>query len=415
MPPNNRPNRLERSGFHKLSHRMGPAWIISAVACGPATMASVSIAGAQYGYRFLWVVVLSALLAFVVQFMAAKTGLIGRKGIIALVEESWGSIWAWILMIDALLATWLAAAVLMKALVDTTGFVTGVFKPWWSLAYAVLIFLLVGVGGYRWVEKVCKALVAVVVVCFIVTVASIKPDIGEMARGLMPAFIGGDKGALMMAGIMGGAVHITIISMHTYNVNARNWGPDDIKLAWTDTFLSMFIAFGIYSIAIFIAAAAVLHPQGIEIKTALDLARPLKPVLGVYAHGIFLVGFWAAVFSTITPTYLAAGYFIADKMKWGISVRDPRFKGIVFLGCLISLIGPFVKGSFLILLVIMLALGLCGTPLVLLILLFLLNRKDWAKAHRNGWWLNLLGGLALLITTLLAVRFILTKAGIWSG
>jgi manganese transport protein len=415
MPPDYRKNHLKRSGFLRLIRGMGPAWIISAVACGPATMASVSIAGAAYGYQLLWVVVLSALLAFVVQFMAAKAGIIGGKGIIALVEESWGNAWGWVLMIDALLATWLAAAVLMKALVSTTGLVTGMFTPWWSLGYVVLIFLLVGIGGYRWVERVCKTLVAVVVACFMVTVVAVKPDLSEMIKGLIPTFIGGAKGALMMAGIMGGAVHITIISMHTYNVNARDWEPDDMGLAWMDTFLSMFVAFGIYSVAIFLAAATALHPKGIEIRTAFDLARPLKPVLGVYAHGIFLAGFWAAVFSTITPTYLAAGYFIADKMKWAVSVRDPRFKAVVLLGCLISLIGPLVKGSFLILLVVMLALGLCGTPLVVFILLFFLNQKSWAKAHRNGWMLNLLGGAALLITTMLAVRFVLTKTGIWSG
>ena len=78
------------SFFGRFFRQMGPAWVVSAVACGPATMASVSIAGAHYGYQLLWVVVLSALLAFVVQFMAAKVGLIGGKGIIALVEERWG-------------------------------------------------------------------------------------------------------------------------------------------------------------------------------------------------------------------------------------------------------------------------------------------------------------------------------------
>ena len=415
MQSNNNPTHRDSSSLVRFFRQMGPAWIISAVACGPATMASVSIAGAHYGFQLLWLVVLSALLAFVVQFMAAKVGIIGGKGIIALVEESWGNVWAWILMIDALLATWLAASVLMKALVGTTGLVTGVSTPWWSIVYAVLIFLLVGIGGYRWVENVCKVLVAIVVGCFIITVIKIKPDMNGMARGLIPTIIDGSQGALMMAGIMGGAVHITIISMHTYNVNVRNWKTNDIGMAWSDTFLSMFIAFGIYSISIFVAAAAVLHPQGIEVKTAFDLARPLKPVLGVYAHGVFLGGFWAAVFSTITPTYLAAGYFVADKMKWEITVQDTRFKAVVFLGCLISLIGPLVKGSFLILLVVMLAFGLCGTPLVVFFLIYLLNQKHWAKEHRNGWLLNMLGGATLLITTFLALRFILTKTGIWPG
>ena len=403
------------SSLSRFFRQMGPAWIISAVACGPATMASVSIAAAIYGYQLLWVVVLSAVLAFVVQFMAAKVGLIGGKGVIALMEDSWGNIWAWILMLDALLATWLAAAVLMKALVGTTGLVTGIYSPWWSLGYVVFIFLLVGIGGYRWVESACKALVAIVVTCFFVTLIVSKPDLSGMLKGLIPTLPGGSRGALMMAGIMGGAVHITVISMHTYNVNARNWAPKDLNLALMDTFLSMFVAFGIYSVAIFLAVATVLHPQGIEVKTAFDLARPLKPVLGVYAHGLFLAGFWAAVFSTITPTYLAAGYFIADKMKWEVSVRDPRFKAVVFLGCLISLIGPFVKGSFLILLVIMLALGLCGTPLVVFFLLFLLNNKKWAQKHVNGWLLNLMGFAAFLITSFLAIRFILAKTGIWSG
>ena len=129
MQSNNNPTHRDSSSFVRFFRQMGPAWIISAVACGPATMASVSIAGAHYGFQLLWVVVLSALLAFVVQFMAAKVGIIGGKGIIALVEESWGNVWAWILMIDALLATWLAAAVLMKALVSTTGLVTGLSTP----------------------------------------------------------------------------------------------------------------------------------------------------------------------------------------------------------------------------------------------------------------------------------------------
>lgn len=89
----NNSDHREPSFFGRFFRQMGPAWVISAVACGPATMASVSIAGAHYGCQLLWVVVLSALLAFVVQFMAAKVGLIGGKGIIAIVEERWGNVW----------------------------------------------------------------------------------------------------------------------------------------------------------------------------------------------------------------------------------------------------------------------------------------------------------------------------------
>ena len=62
--------------------QMGPAWIISAVACGPATLASVSIAGASYGFELLWVVILSAVFGATAQYLAARIGNIEGRGIV---------------------------------------------------------------------------------------------------------------------------------------------------------------------------------------------------------------------------------------------------------------------------------------------------------------------------------------------
>lgn len=395
--------------FGDLFRRMGPAWIISAVACGPATMASVSIAGALYGYKLLWVVVLSALFAFVVQFMAAKIGILAGKGIISLVTEKLGESWGWVLMLDALLATWLATAVLMKALVDVTGAITGLPSFWWAAFYAVLISLLLGVGGYPLLEKVCKGLVCMVVGAFLATLFSVDLNHGEILRGLIPNIPDGIDSALVMAGIMGGAVHVTIIAMHTYNVNARGWGSGQIRLAWLDTFLSMFIAFGLYSAAIYLPAAAILNPKGTAVNSVLDVANALKPFWGPYSNAIILAGIWGGVVSTIVPTFLAAAYFIGDKMGWPLNKRDNRFRAVVIFGCLLSLIGPLMKGSFLTLLVVMLAVGLCGTPFIIAMVMILLNRKDVVREKKNSSLLNAFGALSLLITSFLAIRFIVSK------
>ena len=77
--------------------------------------------------------------------------------------------------------------------------------------------------------------------------------------GLVPTLPGGMDAALMMAAIMGGAVHITIIGMHTYNTNARGWKSEQMGLARFDTISSMGFAFGFYSVAIFLVAAAVSY------------------------------------------------------------------------------------------------------------------------------------------------------------
>jgi len=391
--------------------RMGPAWVISAVACGPATMAGVSVAGSTFGYDLLWVVILSALFAFVAQFMAARAGLLSGRGIVSLVDRALGPAWGWALMIDALLATWLASTVLMKALVDVTGLVTGLSTPWWSAGYVILLGLLMATGGYRALEFLCKIMVALVVLCFLFTVAKTGFNPLEVAGGLAPTVPGGMESALTMAGIMGGAVHVTIIGMHTYNVNSKGWGREQMNLARTDTFLSMFVAFGLYSAAVYLAAAAILHPRDIQVRHALDVAKALQPFLGPYASGIFLAGIWGAVLTTITPTFLAAGYFFGDKMGWPLHIGDKRFRAVVLAGCLLSFAGPFLKGGFMTLLVVMLALGLCGTPFILLLLLVLLNRKDVAGEDVNPLWLNILGSGALAVTTLLALRFVASKLG----
>ena len=81
-------------------------------------------------------------------------------------------------------------------------------------------------------------------------------------------------------------------------------------------------------------------------------------------------------------------------------------------GAVIVSFGPFLKGGFFLLLPLMLALGLCGTPIIIGIILYLLNRSDVAGKDRNSLILNILGGVTLLVTSFLAVRFILLKAGI---
>ena len=388
---------------------MGPAWIISAVACGPATLASVSIAGASYGFDLLWVVILSAIFGATSQYLAARIGIIEGRGIIATTEQRLGNVWAWLLAIDAVLATYIAALVLMNALVGITSLVTHIDTAWWGIPYALIIALVLIRGGYRWFENICKVFVGFVVCCFIITAMQADIAFVDLAGGIIPDIPGGMDSALMIAAILGGAVHITIIGMHTYNTNARKWARKDLGLARFDNTLSMGFAFGIYSLAIFVVAAAVLHPNNIKIKLATDAALSLGPLLGANAMVIFLIGLWAATLSTISPTFLAGAYFIFDKMKWEPNPKDRKFRIVILGSALLSAFGPFIKGSFFLLLPFMLALGLCGTPLIIAIILYLLNKREVVGEYGNSVVLNVLGIITLVITTLVAVRFILLK------
>ena len=199
--------------------------------------------------------------------------------------------------------------------------------------------------------------------------------------------------------------------MHTYNVNARNWKISDLGLARFDTILSMGCAFGLYSVAIFLVSAAVLAPNQVVVKGATDAALALEPLLGTSAMTIFLVGLFAAAFSTISPTFLAGAFFLSDKMSWQLNTDDKRFRYVIWAGCLLSMIGPFIKGSFFLLLPLMLALGLVGTPVIIAIILLLLNRDFFKSKAPNSLFLNMLGITTMLVTAFLAARFLIVKLG----
>ncbi len=392
----------------KAFRKMGPSWVISAVACGPATLASVSLSGSSFGYTFLWVIILSAVFGATAQYLAAKTAVIFEKGIISLVKERFGRPMAGILTLDALAATWLAAVVLMKALVGITSYLTGFSTPWWGIPYAFLFTFLLIRGGYTFFETVCKLLVVGVILCFATTLLLVPIDWAEAVKGLIPSLTGSGKGAVMMAGIMGGAVHITIIAMHTYTVQERHWKAETLPLVRLDVITSMLLAFGLYSIVIFLVSAAVLHSRGIQAKGALDVARSLKPLLGPYASTAFFAGLWGATVSTIMPTFQAGAYFIADFFSFPMKPSNPRFRFAIIAGILLSLIGPFLKGAFFPLLIVMLAIGLCGTPLILILLLILLRDRRLRHTGLQNRWLSTLGAATTGISLFLAVRFLLS-------
>ncbi len=402
-------NRSTGNGISlkRMISTLGPAWIISAVAAGPGTTLSVAKAGGTYGYGFLWVIVLSVVLAFVCQYMAAKTALIGGRGIVSIVQDKWGSVPAWFVTLDALVVIWLCNVVLLKVLVSVTEYVTGLAVSWWGIVFTLAFYVLVAHGGYRIVEMVCKLIVSLLVVCFIGTLFIAKPDLGMAVKGLWPDFSHfGRAEILMMTAIMGGSIHVTILSMQTYTVHEKGWGVSDLGTARFDTALSLLGAFGLYCTAIYLTGACVLHPADIHVNTLFEMADAITPLLGSYAHGFFCIGIWCAVFSTIMPTFIAAAYVLGDKMNWEMRPKSSRYRLTILAGCLIALPGAFLTGRPVNLLLIMLALSFLGTPLFVGIFLWLLNDKNWAKQYRNGLVLNIGGVCALLVTLVLGIKWV---------
>lgn len=394
---------------HYLRH-LGPTWIAGAIAAGPATMATVVTAGASFGYDLLWVVILAAIFGALAQYLAMRVGLLTGTGLVDAVETHLGERWAWLLVIDVVLAAGLAQLVIMKTAADVTELVTGIDARVWGITWAILLAIGLGYGGYRFLETLAKVLVAGVVVAFVASLTVVDLDVSAATAGLQPVIPAGVDGALVAAAVLGGAVHVTLVTMQSYTMRSRQWKSDDYGLATFDVFTSMIVAFGAYSLAIFLVSAAVLYDPaaGIVDLTAVTAAQALEPALGSLGHWLFLLGLLGAAVSTLGGNTFVPPYVIADKLDIERSVEDRRYRGLVVAVALASAGGVFIEGAFLELLVFVLAFGLVGTPFALALVLYLANTQ--AAVGEPASRLATGGGLGLIIVTgILASEFVLDR------
>ncbi|MFC6768299.1 divalent metal cation transporter, partial [Natrinema soli] len=183
----------ETGRIRMVLDRLGPTWLAGAIAAGPATMASLLVAGASFGYALLWVVVLSAVLGTVGQYLAMRLGLLTEGGIVAVVERHLGSFWAWVLVVDVVLAAGLAQLVIMKTLagvsatiVESAGVGTAALTDpqFWGVLWAVILALGLAGGGYRLAEVGAKLLVSAAVVAFVASAFVVPIDPVAAANGL---------------------------------------------------------------------------------------------------------------------------------------------------------------------------------------------------------------------------------------
>lgn len=394
--------------FRRAVDQLGPTWIAGAIAAGPATMASLLTAGAGYGYTLLWIVVLSAVFGAIGQYLAARLGLFTREGIVTTVERRFGKIWAWILVVDVVLAAGLAQLIIMRTVADVSAMIAGeagvtpLADPRiWGIVWALFLAIGLAGGGYRIAELGAKLLVSGVVIAFIISLFIVPIDSRAAVGGLVPQ-IPDQLGALMVsAAVLGGAVHITLLTMQSYTMRARGWGIGDLPLARVDIGTSMLVAFGIYSVAIFLVAASVFldGPIPAEQLTALTAAQALGPLAGERATWLFLVGLWGAAVTTLGANTVVPPYLLADKLGWGTDVSDTRYRVLLAVVALISAAGAFIEGALFPLLVLVLAFGLIGTPFALVLILVLVNDPDVVDRRPHP--LANVGGVLVLFVALI--------------
>jgi manganese transport protein len=305
-------------GWRRIFSFFGPAYLVSVGYMDPGNWATDLAGGSKFGYSLIWVLLMSNLMALLLQGLSARLGIVRGRDLAQANREAYPravNIMLWILAEIAIAACDLAEVLGMAIGIQL---LTGLPLIWGVSITVLDTFLLLYLQrlGMRKMEAFIITLVGIVAVCFLIQIILAKPGAGEMAMGLIPTLQG--KEALYIAiGIIGATVMPHNLYLHSALVQTRKINRTDkgiqqaLKFSMIDTTVALNIAF-LVNAAILILAATVFFKTGNSHVAEIKEAHRLLPgFLGNVAPILFAVALIAAgQSSTITGTL--AGQIIME-------------------------------------------------------------------------------------------------------
>ncbi|WP_338705972.1 Nramp family divalent metal transporter [Bacillus altitudinis] len=307
-------------GFRRLLPFLGPAFIAAIAYIDPGNFATNIAAGSKYGYLLLWVILISNLMALLIQSLSAKLGIATGKNLPEIAREEFPkpvSIGLWIqgelVIIATDLAEFIGAALGLYLLFRIPLLEASIIAAIGSFAILELQR-----RGYRALEAGITGMLFVVVIAFAVQTFVAKPDLASVAGGLfIPRFEGTDS-VLLAAGILGATVMPHAIYLHSALTQRRVVGrtEKEKKLIFRFEFLDILIAMivaGAINASMLIVAAALFFKNGLFVED-LDvafqhfgtLAGPVSAIL--FGVGLLVAGLSSSSVGTLSGDIIMQGF-----------------------------------------------------------------------------------------------------------
>jgi hypothetical protein len=285
----------------------------------------------------------------------------------------------------------------------------------WAAAHAVAGAALVRFGGYALLRQVLAVCVGAMFATVTLTAFLLAPDWAAVGRGLIPSLAPGAAGwTVGLIGAIGGTM--ALMSYGYWIRDEGRTGKDGLRECRFDLLLS-YAVIGLFGMAVVLIGSRV-QVRGQGTGLAVLLAEQLAASVGPAGKWIFLVGFWAAVFSALLGVWQSLPYLFTDFLwlRRGAGVaacaenveRSRPYR--VYLACIASvplLLVRWPVGQ------LQLAFGLTGAmllPLLALTLLLMNNREEWVgRSFRNSLAFNIVLAVALVFFIAVGAREIWSR------
>lgn len=396
--------KSKKGVIRRLLPFLGPAFIASVAYVDPGNFATNIQAGASFGYLLLWVIVVSNLMAMLIQMLSAKLGIATGLNLAELCREHFPQLIVWGMWV---LAEIVAIATDLAEFVGAAlGFQLLFHIPllWGGILTAFLTFAILGLEryGFRAMEAVITAMVGVIALCYIIETFLDRPAWGVIAyHAVIPQF-SGTESILLAAGILGATVMPHVIFLHSALTQGRivtrmpRLLKKLVRFERIDIVIAMSLA-GCVNAAMLIMAASTFYSAGLsQIGTIEEAYRTLTPLLGQAASWVFAISLIASGLSSTTVGTMAGQIIMQGFLRWSIPVWIRR--SVTMLPSLIVIIVGLEPTRTLVISQVILSFGI---PFALVPLIMFTRRENIMGGLVNHWLTTVLASIvAGLIITL---------------
>ena len=368
----------KKAGFRKILAFLGPAYLISVGYMDPGNWATDIAAGSQFGYALLWVLLMSNIMALLLQSLSARLGIVTQRDLAQASRETYSPFINYILYFLAEIA--IAACDLAEVLGMAIGlnllFDISLIQGVMITVFDTFLLLFLINKGIRKMEAFIIALVLIIGFSFIFEMIFAQPSVTKIFTGLIPSLPNSD--ALYIAiGIIGATVMPHNLYLHSSLVQTRKFDRSKkgikqaLKYNFIDSTIALNLAFFVNA-AILILGASVFYQNGMfDVAEIQDAHKLLEPLLGtkwapiLFAVALIAAGQSSTITGTLAGQIVMEGYLNLRIQPWVRRIIT-RLIAIVPAVIVIIIYGESVTGKMLIFsqVILSLQLGFAIIPLI---------------------------------------------------
>lgn len=411
----------EKKGYRGILAFLGPAYLVSVGYMDPGNWATDIAGGSAFGYKLIWVLLMSNLIAVLLQSLSARLGIVRGMDLAQASKNAypkWANIPLYILAEIAIAACDLAEIVGMAIGLNL---LFGLPLIWGICLTALdtLLLLLLLHRGMRVLESFIICLVAIIGISFLIEMFIVSPVYSDVLTGFVPNKLSGES-LYIAIGIIGATVMPHNLYLHSSLVQTRKFERTSagmkkaIKFNFLDTAIALNLAFFVNAAILVLAAAAFFVNGYFHIAEIQDASVLLEKLFGKTAPTFFAIALIAAgQSSTITGTL--AGQIV---MEGHLNIRiRPWLRRLItrllaIIPALITIIyfGSDALGELLVLsqVVLSLQLGFAVIPLI-----HFTSERKFMKEFTIKPWVKILAWLSAAIIVYLNIQLVIQEIQIW--